>query len=438
MNENCSPCSNCNQLIADTKLILHETYCIRYNIKCERCGQYYDKNDPESHEEDYHKKEKCQYCYQEFDDLSKHKCQKTPKLCLYCELSYPMDQIFQHENQCGSRTEKCQMCQNYIMKRDLSKHYQNCSQQIEVKEKQIQRQSSFQDKVQNLNNEIIEVDQQHKSQQKQSNIDTQPQQIKIQKQQQQQQQLINKLPQKEINFGQFHKQTLLKHQVFQDNKKKEQIGIDKQLINKPNRPPSSNSLLGSRHNNKNTKPSTSQNRIRQQSNNNNNQKLVNPKGEVKNLELQFEKKQLTSKTKNSNLPPLGKQIQNPKRNLEHKNNNQDVRTQSLQSRQQSKRSNQNITVKKEQIEIEGLKFSEDELMQQKLIYEQLKYQKRDLNMKEQQQHLVKRQNSNSKPKVSIDHSEVVDQENFDQFMSPEERAMQQLILDNYKLNSKKQ
>jgi len=39
--------------------MLHETYCLRNNIKCLKCGVFYDKNDPESHEEEYHKKEKC-------------------------------------------------------------------------------------------------------------------------------------------------------------------------------------------------------------------------------------------------------------------------------------------------------------------------------------------------------------------------------------------
>ncbi|CAK85994.1 unnamed protein product (macronuclear) [Paramecium tetraurelia] len=426
MNANCSPCSNCNQLIEETKLVLHETYCIRFNIKCDRCGQYYDKNDPESHEEDYHKKEKCQYCYVDFDDLSKHKCQKTPQLCLYCELSYPLDQIYQHENQCGSRTEKCQMCQNYVMKRDLNAHNQKCSQETQLREKQIQRPSSIQEKRQIPNEEINKVYQQQKSQQKQSNIDALSQQVKTKKQvpQQQQQQQVGKIQSKEISFGSIQKQTSLQHQVSQDNKQKEQIEFDKYFKYQPIRPPSSNSLLKQRPSLNNNKPSISQNRIRQQSN----QKQVNPKGEVNNL--------LASKSKNSNLPPIGRQIQNPKRNPEAKNSNQDVRTKSLQSRQQVKRSVQNCAEKKEQIEIEGLRFSEEELMQQKMILDQLKQQKRDSNFKEQP--LVNRQNQNSKAKASIDHSEFGDQGDFDQFMSPEERAMQQFILENYQLNSKKQ
>lgn len=34
-------------------------FCLRNNIKCPKCGHFYDKNDPESHEEEFHRKEKC-------------------------------------------------------------------------------------------------------------------------------------------------------------------------------------------------------------------------------------------------------------------------------------------------------------------------------------------------------------------------------------------
>lgn len=40
-------------------------------------------------------------------DLAKHNCSKKPKPCLYCGLDFANDAILQHENVCGSRTEKC-------------------------------------------------------------------------------------------------------------------------------------------------------------------------------------------------------------------------------------------------------------------------------------------------------------------------------------------
>lgn len=65
MNEKIIACSNCKQPIAESKYLLHEIYCSRNNIKCVKCGLFYDKNDPDSHEEEYHKKEKCEYCFLE-------------------------------------------------------------------------------------------------------------------------------------------------------------------------------------------------------------------------------------------------------------------------------------------------------------------------------------------------------------------------------------
>lgn len=35
--------------------MLHELYCERNCVKCERCGFMYDQTDPESHDEEFHK-----------------------------------------------------------------------------------------------------------------------------------------------------------------------------------------------------------------------------------------------------------------------------------------------------------------------------------------------------------------------------------------------
>lgn len=55
-------------------------------------------------------------------DLAKHYCSKKPKSCLHCGLDFANDAILQHENVCGSRTEKCQVCKKHIQLRDLRKH----------------------------------------------------------------------------------------------------------------------------------------------------------------------------------------------------------------------------------------------------------------------------------------------------------------------------
>ena len=62
MSQQTQKCSNCRAQIAESVYALHEIYCARNNVECKRCGQFYDKNDPESHEEEFHKGTACEHC----------------------------------------------------------------------------------------------------------------------------------------------------------------------------------------------------------------------------------------------------------------------------------------------------------------------------------------------------------------------------------------
>ncbi|KAM3146371.1 hypothetical protein pb186bvf_001340 [Paramecium bursaria] len=133
MSEPVEKCSNCGILIAESKHALHEVYCLRNNVKCQRCGQFYDKNDLEGHDEEFHTKVQCAHCKQDFDNLNNHKCSKRPVPCKFCKLDQPNDLIFQHENVCGSRTGNCQICNKPIILRDLEKHEDTCVGVVEQK-----------------------------------------------------------------------------------------------------------------------------------------------------------------------------------------------------------------------------------------------------------------------------------------------------------------
>lgn len=54
-------CSNCDKPIAESKHVLHESYCMRNNRKCEICKEVFGKTDIESHKET-HKKMACEHC----------------------------------------------------------------------------------------------------------------------------------------------------------------------------------------------------------------------------------------------------------------------------------------------------------------------------------------------------------------------------------------
>ncbi|CAK74458.1 unnamed protein product (macronuclear) [Paramecium tetraurelia] len=121
-------CQFCRKKIDEDKIMLHEMYCERNCIKCTRCGLMYDQNDPESHEEEFHKLQQCPHCKLEFQDLNKHSCQEAPIICIYCQLGIPQRQFTAHEMQCGSRTEKCESCKQYVKMSDFQIHQEICVQ----------------------------------------------------------------------------------------------------------------------------------------------------------------------------------------------------------------------------------------------------------------------------------------------------------------------
>ncbi|CAD8165749.1 unnamed protein product [Paramecium octaurelia] len=121
-------CQFCRRKIDEDKIMLHEMYCERNCIKCTRCGLMYDQNDPESHEEEFHKLQQCPHCKLEFQDLNKHQCQEVPIICIYCKLEIPQRSFTTHEMQCGSRTEKCELCKQYVKMSEFQIHQTICVQ----------------------------------------------------------------------------------------------------------------------------------------------------------------------------------------------------------------------------------------------------------------------------------------------------------------------
>lgn len=67
MDENLQPCENCKKMFPESKIDLHEAYCIRNIRKCEHCDEYVDKSEMEDHFEEKHKKTPCEYCEVELE-----------------------------------------------------------------------------------------------------------------------------------------------------------------------------------------------------------------------------------------------------------------------------------------------------------------------------------------------------------------------------------
>jgi hypothetical protein len=43
-------------------------------------------------------------------------------ICKYCKLEFPRRKIDEHENYCGSRTEQCPECSDFVMLKEWEKH----------------------------------------------------------------------------------------------------------------------------------------------------------------------------------------------------------------------------------------------------------------------------------------------------------------------------
>ncbi|CAK85863.1 unnamed protein product (macronuclear) [Paramecium tetraurelia] len=119
-------CKFCRKQIEDYKLTLHQMYCEKNCIRCDRCGQFYDKNEQELHDIEFHQLQWCQVCKTKVQDPRKHICSNRQTKCDYCSLQLPHIDYQDHEKTCGSRTLRCNHCSQYVMMRDIQYHLQIC------------------------------------------------------------------------------------------------------------------------------------------------------------------------------------------------------------------------------------------------------------------------------------------------------------------------
>jgi hypothetical protein len=154
--ENTKQCLNCLKLVANDKFLLHQSFCLRNNVRCERCNTIFLHKIPESH---WH----CPHCdvygnnkisqmkhMKMFHDLNydcacgvkatnffevvRHKSTDCPlKLhqCRFCHMILPQgmatyidkfENLTNHENQCGNKTTECYKCNKIFRLKDIRKH----------------------------------------------------------------------------------------------------------------------------------------------------------------------------------------------------------------------------------------------------------------------------------------------------------------------------
>ena len=100
------------------KLLLHEGYC-KNNIKiCEFCGDKVVIIDLDDHIKSLHSNLDCKFCGKKFEPslLEKHHevCNDKKYQCMYCSLDMHIYDLVEHEYMCGSKTELCELCTNFV------------------------------------------------------------------------------------------------------------------------------------------------------------------------------------------------------------------------------------------------------------------------------------------------------------------------------------
>ncbi|CAL1527905.1 unnamed protein product [Lymnaea stagnalis] len=120
-------CSNCKRDISSANFVMHEIHCRRHIILCQHCNEPIPKIELEQHFNELHAKIPCEKCLKEIpkEKMSQHlaeDCIKKLVHCQYCDLSFPKDEIVPHLDYCGSRTECCPLCQQYVMLKDMMRH----------------------------------------------------------------------------------------------------------------------------------------------------------------------------------------------------------------------------------------------------------------------------------------------------------------------------
>ncbi|KIV89537.1 hypothetical protein PV10_06930 [Exophiala mesophila] len=159
-------CKNCRQIVPKRTLHLHEAFCYRNNIVCEKCSNVFLKNsdtwrnhwhcphdneygdDAQSqkkHNSIFHPSNhiRCSLCdFDAFDTptLAHHKTTDCPGkeiLCCYCHLIVPQQgpddpsfrdpevilaELTPHEVSDGARTTECHICSKIVRQRDMKIH----------------------------------------------------------------------------------------------------------------------------------------------------------------------------------------------------------------------------------------------------------------------------------------------------------------------------
>ena len=118
-------CSNCHCDIEESKMFLHQRFCIQ-NIKyCEECKEGIIIEEFEEHCKNHNNKIEEKVPSQELKDSLTLKRVESSKIgCQYCGFFCSYADLVEHEAMCGARTTNCKQCGKNLLIKNLKPHIQ--------------------------------------------------------------------------------------------------------------------------------------------------------------------------------------------------------------------------------------------------------------------------------------------------------------------------
>ena len=118
-------CSNCHCEIDENKIILHERFCSQNITYCEICKEGIVKEEYEEHCLEHNDKNleiSKTKSEEERNSLSLKRVESSKIGCQYCGFLLGFKEIEEHEEMCGAKTTKCNVCGKSLLFRDLENH----------------------------------------------------------------------------------------------------------------------------------------------------------------------------------------------------------------------------------------------------------------------------------------------------------------------------
>ena len=119
-------CPNCHCDIDESKMFLHQRFCVQ-NIKyCDKCQvgviiEEYEEH-LQSHKSKEISKEKSNSSKEENDSLTLKRVESSKVGCQYCGFLCGFGDIEEHEAMCGGRSTDCKQCGKRLLIKDLKDH----------------------------------------------------------------------------------------------------------------------------------------------------------------------------------------------------------------------------------------------------------------------------------------------------------------------------